>query len=66
MANVLADGTTVGRTETYVEEEGCYYSWVEDYIERLVGKDEYRKFQEFQEHHDNAHDYYVLMASLLA
>jgi hypothetical protein len=62
MAYVPADGATVARTEACVEEEGCY-TWLEDYLECLEGKDEYRKFQE---HHDYAHEYYALMASLLA
>ena len=49
--------------KTQAEEGRCYYSWLKDYLECLEGKDEYRKFQE---HHDHAHEYYVLMASLLA
>lgn len=63
MANVPLDGEIIARTETHTEVECCYYSWIEDYLERLEGKDEYRKFQE---HHDQAHEYYVLVASLLA
>ena len=53
-----------GTTTVVVDRDDTHCStWLEDYLERLVGKDEYRKFQE---HHDNAHEYYVLMASLLA
>ena len=63
MANVLADRAMVARAETHPEEGRCYYSWLKDYLERLEGKDAYRKFQE---HHDQAREYYVLMASLLA
>jgi hypothetical protein len=66
MANVMtADAKTVSRT---VEERYCcycYYSWLEDYLERLDGKDAYR---EFQENHLDARNqyYYTLIASLLA
>ncbi len=65
MANVMmmtADAEPVTRT---VEECCCYYSWLEDYFERLEGKDAYR---EFQEHHLDARNqyYYTLIASLLA
>ena len=65
MANVMmmtADAEPVTRNE---EECCCYYSWLEDYFERLEGKDAYR---EFQEHHRSAHDkyHYALMASLMA
>ena len=63
MANVPADGATAARTETYAEAERCYYSWLEDYLERLEGKDEYRRFQD---HPDYTHEYSVLVASLLA
>ena len=64
MANVMpADAEPVTRDE---EERCCYYSWLEDYFERLEGKDAYR---EFQEHHLHARDEYyynALIASLLA
>ncbi len=64
MANVMtADAKTVTREE---EERGyCYYLGLEDYFERLEGKDAYR---EFQEHHLGARDeyYYAMIASLLA
>ncbi|MDQ3966570.1 MAG: hypothetical protein M3246_09015 [Actinomycetota bacterium] len=65
-ATTTADGETVARDEVHAEEERrYYYSWLEDYLERLEGKDAYR---EFQEHHCNARDeyYYALMASLSA
>ena len=65
-AKTTADSETVARDEAHAEEERrYYYSWLEDYLERLEGKDAYR---EFQEHHRNAHDeyYYALMASLMA
>ena len=57
-----ADAEPVTRDE---EERCCYYSWLEDYFERLEGKDAYRAFQE---QHLDARDeyYYTLIASLLA
>jgi hypothetical protein len=39
------------------------YSWLEDYLERLDGKDAYREFQEW---HRDAPEYYALVASLSA
>jgi hypothetical protein len=65
-AHLTANSETVAhRGEAHAEEESPYYSWLEDYLERLEGKDAYR---EFQEHHCRAHDeyYYALMASLMA
>jgi hypothetical protein len=45
-------------------DEGChYYSWLEDYLERLGGKEAYRDFQERS--HDDP-EYYALVASLAA
>ncbi len=64
MADVMtADAKTVSSTE---EERYCYYSWLEDYFERLEGKDAYREFQE--QHLDARDEYYynVLIASSLA
>lgn len=44
--------------------DGChYYSWLEDYIERLEGKEAYR---EFQERHSGDPKFYALVASLAA
>jgi hypothetical protein len=39
------------------------YSWLEDYLERLEGKEAYR---EFQERHYDTPEYYALVASLSA
>ena len=39
------------------------YSWLEDYLERLEGKEAYRTFQD---HRYEDHDYYMLVASLAA
>ena len=65
MANVMtADAKTVTREE---EERSCCYHYLglEDYFDRLEGKDAYR---EFQEHQLGTRDeyYYALIASLLA
>jgi hypothetical protein len=44
-------------------EKWRYYSWLEDYLERLEGKEAYRTFQD---HRYEDPDYYVLVASLAA
>ena len=44
-------------------EERQYYSWLEDYLERLDGKEAYREFQE-RSYADP--EYYALVASLAA
>lgn len=45
-------------------EEGCRrYSWLEDYLERLEGKEAYR---EFQERYYDTPEYCALVASLAA
>ncbi len=57
MTNLAAYDNT-----SYAQEERCcYYSWIEDYLDRLAGKEAYR---EFQEHH--LPEYYALVASLAA
>ncbi len=66
MVNVITvNSEPVVHSEARTEQESLYYTWLEDYLERLEGKDAYR---EFQEHHHSAHDeyYYALMASLMA
>jgi len=40
-----------------------HYSWLEDYLERLEGKEAYRKFQD---HRYEDRDYYALVRSLAA
>ncbi len=40
-----------------------YYSWLEDYLERLEGKEAYR---EFQDCYCETPEYYALVASLAA
>jgi hypothetical protein len=49
------------REKLYTGEESQYYSWLEDYLERLEGKDAYREFQERT--YDDP-EYYALVASL--
>jgi hypothetical protein len=44
-------------------EECQYYSWLEDYLEQLEGKEAYREFQERS--YDDP-KYYALIASLAA
>jgi hypothetical protein len=56
--------TNVAACEKTHAEEGCHrYSWLEDYLERLEGKEAYR---EFQERRYNDPEYYALVASLAA
>jgi hypothetical protein len=43
------------------EEKCTCYCWLEDYLQRLEGKEAYR---EFQEREFNDPEYYVLVASL--
>ena len=49
--------------KTHAGEGRHYYSWLEDYLERLEGKEAYRTFQD---HRYEDPDYYVLVASLAA
>lgn len=49
--------------KTHAEEKCRYYSWLEDYLERLEGKEAYREFQERR--YDDP-EYYALVASLAA
>ena len=65
MANVMsADAEGVPHDEE--EEHCCYYSWLEDYFERLEGKDAYRAFQEHCLDDGRDEYCYALIASLLA
>ncbi len=57
MTNVATCG------KTHAREECRYYSWLEDYLERLEGKEAYSKFQD---HRYEDPDYYALVASLAA
>jgi hypothetical protein len=49
--------------KTHVEDQGRYYLWLEDYLERLEGKEAHGEFQERE--HDTP-EYYELVASLMA
>jgi hypothetical protein len=40
-----------------------YYTWLEDYLVQLEGKEAYR---EFQGYYSDTPEYYALMASLVA
>ncbi len=51
------------RNKTHTEGEYRYFSWLEDYLEQLEGKEALREFQE--RHHDTP-EYYELLASLMA
>jgi hypothetical protein len=55
---------TAVRAKTRAEEnEYRYYTWLEDYLERLEGKEAYR---EFQDCYYGTPAYYALVASLAA
>lgn len=54
---------TAARNNTHAGEERHCYSWLENYLERLEGKDAYR---EFQERLYGTPEYYTLVASLAA
>ena len=49
--------------KNHAVEGGHYYSWLEDYLERLEGKEAYREFQECR---SDDPKYYALVASLAA
>ena len=56
--------TNVSDCDKAYAAEGCHnYSWLEDYLERLEGKESYRKFQEGR--YDDS-EYYALVVSLAA
>jgi len=56
--------TNVAAGDTAYSEERChYYSWLEDYLERLKGKEAYR---EFQESRCDDSGYYALVVSVAA
>ena len=48
---------------TAEEERRCYYSWLENYLEQLEGKEAYLRFQE---RYYSTPEYYALVASLAA
>ena len=58
MINVAAYENTF---DAHSQERCCYYSRLEDYLERLEGKEVYTEFQE-----RCLPEYYVLVASLAA
>ncbi len=49
--------------KAHTEDECRHYSWLEDYLEGLEGKE---AFREFQEHCHDTPEYYTVVASLLA
>jgi hypothetical protein len=49
--------------KTHAGEGRHYYSWLEDYLERLEGKEAYK---EFQERSSDDPKYYALVASVAA
>jgi hypothetical protein len=53
----------VDRNRTRTEASGQDFSWLEDYLEHLEGKEAWR---DFQEGHYDSPEYYALLASLMA
>jgi rubrerythrin len=53
----------VDRSKTHAEDECRHYSWLEDYLEELEGKEVRSDLQE--RCHDTP-EYYTLVASLMA
>jgi hypothetical protein len=55
--------STAACAKVHAKEKHHYYSWLEDYLERLEGKEAYR---EFQDCYYGTPEYYALVASLAA
>jgi hypothetical protein len=53
----------VDRNKTHTEGEYQSFSWLEDYLEQLEGKEALR---DFQERYYDTPEYYELLASLMA
>ncbi len=53
----------MGRHDTCGEDEIRYFSWLEDYLEQLAGKE---ALGEFQRRHYDTPEYYELVAALMA
>jgi hypothetical protein len=60
--NVAPGSDTTAYEDPQAEGER-HYTWLEDYLERLAGKDDYR---EFQERYYGTPEYYTIVASLAA
>jgi hypothetical protein len=59
----MTNTTAACEKKTHAEEERHYYSWLEDYLERLEGKEAFRAFQDS---YGSMPEYYALVASLAA
>jgi hypothetical protein len=59
----MTNTTSAYEMKAHAEEERHYYSWLEDYLERLEGKEGFRAFQD---RYGNTPEYYALLASLAA
>lgn len=56
----------MGEMTNTVERDGdeiCYFSWLEDYLEQLAGKE---ALGEFQRRHYDTLEYYDLVTALMA
>jgi hypothetical protein len=61
--NVALGSDTTAYEDAHDAEGEGNYTWLEDYLERLAGKDAHR---EFQERYYGTPEYYTMVASLAA
>jgi hypothetical protein len=59
----VAQGSDTTACEGAHTEEARRYTWLGDYLDRLVGKDDYR---EFQEHYYGTLGHYAMAGSFVA
>ena len=59
----MTNTTAAYENKIHAEEERHCYSWLEDYLERLEGKEAFRAFQDSS---CSRPEYYALVASLAA
>ena len=62
MGSVAQGNDTTAYEDPHTEGESLY-TWLEDYLDRLAGKDDFRAFQE---HHYGTPEYYMMVASFAA
>ena len=63
MENVASGSDTTAYEDAHDAEGERHYTWLEDYLARLGGKDEHRVFQE---RYYGTPEYYTMVASLAA
>jgi hypothetical protein len=63
MGSVATGSDTMDYHDAHANGERHCYTWLEDYLERLAAKDDYR---EFQERYYGTPEYYTMVVALLA